>query len=194
MKWAVLLTLAVTLGAGAQTVQPPAAKQESLMRAAAPAALNLPDSAQSRLPAGAMAASADSAAQNGKGKLAVKKNPTSAMLRSMALPGWGQWYNEKKFKAVIFGGAEIGLVADAIVQNQLAARSGNILDREFYRNNRSLAIWYLGAAILYSMADAYVDAHLFDFDDRQELTLEPALIPAASGADLIMALNLALHF
>ena len=116
------------------------------------------------------------------------------MLRSMALPGWGQWYNEKRLKAVVVMGAEAGLVIDAIVQNQLAARSEAEYEREYYRNNRSLAIWWLGAVILYSMADAYVDAHLFDFDERPDLSLAPvsAARPGRSGAAL--AFNLALHF
>lgn len=124
----------------------------------------------------------------------LRKSPTGAMLRSMALPGWGQWYNEKRIKAVVIMGAEAGLVIDAIVQNQLAARSGADYEREYYRNNRSLAIWWLGAVILYSMADAYVDAHLFDFDERPDLSLAPpgGGGPGESGAAFVF--NLALHF
>ncbi len=125
---------------------------------------------------------------------ALRKSPTGAMLRSMAVPGLGQWYNQKRFKAVIVAGVEIGLIVDAVVQNQLAAQATISYDREFYRNNRSLAIWWLGAAILYSMADAYVDAHLFDFDERPELTLAPVLLPGSPGADPVMAFSLALHF
>ncbi len=111
--------------------------------------------------------------------LAVVPSPTGAMLRSLAVPGWGQWYNHKRFKAVVIAGAEVGLVVDAIVQNQLAASAKNIYDREYYRNNRSLAIWWLGAVILYSMADAYVDAHLFDFDESTNLSFktEAAAMP-----------------
>jgi len=122
------------------------------------------------------------------------KNPTGAMLRSMVVPGWGQWYNEKRFKAVVMMGAEAGLVIDAIVQNQLAARSQQLYEREYYRNNRSLAIWWLGAVILFSMADAYVDAHLFDFDERPELTLDPVWAPAGSRPCPEAAFHLAVHF
>lgn len=104
------------------------------------------------------------------------KTPSGAMLRSLAVPGWGQWYNGKKFKAVIFAGGEIGLVADAIIQNQLAVRAQTDIDRLFYRDNRSLAIWWLAAAILFSMADAYVDAHLYHFDESPELSHTPALL------------------
>ncbi len=99
------------------------------------------------------------------------KSPTGAMLRSLAVPGWGQWYNGKKFKAVLAAGGEIGLVADAIWLNQLAVRAGNEYDRMYYKDNRSLAIWWLAAVILYSMADAYVDAHLYHFDENPALSM-----------------------
>jgi hypothetical protein len=150
-----------------------------------------PGFGQSRLPAdstseGRIAAQADTLKQG-----SLRKNPTGAMLRSMVVPGWGQWYNEKRLKAAVVMGAELGLVVDAIVQNQLAARSDYDYEREYYRNNRSLAIWWLGAAILYSMADAYVDAHLFDFDERPELTMGPGGGP---GRNCVVTLNLALHF
>jgi len=152
-------------------------------RVAAPAAV-VPDT----LAAGRRVAPRDSA------RVRTVKNPTAAMLRSLALPGWGQWYNEKKFKAVVMMGAELGLVADAIVQNQLAARSEQFYEREYYRNNRSLAIWWLGAVILYSMADAYVDAHLFGFDERPELTLGLAGAPAGAGPAPVVSLGLAVNF
>ncbi len=121
------------------------------------------------------------------------KSPTGAMLRSMAMPGWGQWYNGKRIKSVLVAGGEIGLVVDAIVQNQLAAKAETLYEREYYRNNRSLAIWYLGALILYSMADAYVDAHLFDFDESTTLSLQtktmntPLTTRPALGLSLVMA-------
>jgi hypothetical protein len=102
------------------------------------------------------------------------KSPTGAMLRSLAVPGWGQWYNGKKFKAVLAAGGELGLVVDAIWLNQLAVRSSNEYDRLYYQDNRSLAIWWLAGVILYSMADAYVDAHLFKFDESPALSMQPA--------------------
>jgi hypothetical protein len=125
------------------------------------------------------------------------KSPSGAMLRSLAVPGWGQWYNGKKLKTVLVAGGEIGLVADAIIQNQLAARAQTDIDRLFYRDNRSLAIWWLAAAILYSMADAYVDAHMYHFDESPELSQAPillhkkapALYPPAIGIKISFALG-----
>jgi len=101
----------------------------------------------------------------------VKKSPKGAMIRSLILPGWGQFYNGKWFKGIVIGGTEIGLVIDAVIQNQMAVRAADQLEREFYQENRSLAIWWLGAAILYSITDAFVDAHLYDFDASPELSV-----------------------
>ena len=98
------------------------------------------------------------------------KNPTGAMLRSLAVPGWGQFYNGKWFKGILVVGAETGLVANAIVLNQWAKNSATEDERLYYLDNRNLSFWILGAVILYSMADAYVDAELFDFDESPDLS------------------------
>ncbi len=105
-----------------------------------------------------------------KAKADSVKSPRGAMLRSLAVPGWGQWYNGKKTKAVIIAGGEIGLIVDAIVLNQLAMAAKTADERYFYRDNRSLALWWLAGVILYSMADAYVDAHLYRFDESPDLS------------------------
>ncbi len=110
--------------------------------------------------------------------LPVRKSPTGAMLRSAVVPGWGQLYNGKWFKAILVAGAEIGLVANAVIQNQLAVQANNPFDRAFYEDNRSLSIWWLGAVILYSMGDAYVDAHLYRFDESPRLSLACKKLPA----------------
>lgn len=111
----------------------------------------------------------------------VTKDPRGAMIRSVLVPGWGQFYNEKWFKGIIIAGAECGLVANAIVQNQFAVHAKTTLDREFYVNNRNLSYWWLAGVILYSAIDAYVDAHLFDFDESPNLTFNVG--PSSAFAD-----------
>lgn len=107
-----------------------------------------------------------------------RKNPTSALLRSAALPGWGQFYNEKPLKGIIFGTVEIGL-AVWLVQEHLAAErarkdyliSGDPADEASYyshRNRRLDLIWYTAGAWIIGMLDAYVDAYLFSFDVENE--------------------------
>ncbi|MDZ7261556.1 MAG: DUF5683 domain-containing protein [candidate division KSB1 bacterium] len=99
------------------------------------------------------------------------RSPTGAMLRSLAFPGWGQWYNGKKFKALIAFGAESALLANAIYLNQKVVASTGWEEREFYINNRNLSVWWLLGTILLSMADAYVDAQLANFDESPDLSL-----------------------
>lgn len=101
----------------------------------------------------------------------VKKNPTSALLRSVALPGWGQFYNEKPIKGLIFGSVELGLLSWLIVEHleaEDARHSGDEQAYEVHRQRRLDLIWYTSAAWLFGMLDAYVDAYLYSFDSENE--------------------------
>lgn len=108
-------------------------------------------------------------------KIIGKRNPRGAMLRSIFVPGWGQFYNGKWFKGIIIAGTECGIVINSVVQNEYAKNSVTSLEREFYIDNRNLSYWWLAGAILYSAIDAYVDAHLYDFDESPDLSLH--LVP-----------------
>ena len=98
------------------------------------------------------------------------KSPTGAMIRSLVFPGWGQFYNKKYFKAILVCGVEIGLIANSIYLNQKYLKSETDNEREFYINNRNISNWWLVGVILISMADAYVDAHLHNFDESPDLS------------------------
>jgi len=98
------------------------------------------------------------------------KSPTGAMWRSLAFPGWGQWYNGKKLKAALAFGAETGVVGAAVYFDGRLRKASTFEDQEYWRDRRNLMYWWLGAAILLSMADAYVDAQLSDFDEGPELS------------------------
>lgn len=98
------------------------------------------------------------------------KSPRAAMLRSALIPGWGQWYNEKRLKAVLVLGAELALIGNAVYFNQLAVRSETEYDSQFYRENRRLYLWWLAAAHILNVLDALVDAHLSGFDTGPELS------------------------
>jgi len=99
------------------------------------------------------------------------KSPRGAMLRSVILPGWGQFYNGKWFKALLVAGTEIGLVVNAAIQDDLADKAGDEFEREFYLDSRNLSYWWLAGVTLLSMIDAYVDAHLYKFDESTDLSL-----------------------
>lgn len=110
----------------------------------------------------------------------MTKSPTVAVLLSI-VPGGGQLYNEQFIKSAAFVGVA-SFFAVQTVRNHVrflekvdevnaipeddttGARDFPRREREFYRDNRDLnAAYFIGVQIL-SMIDAYVGAHLFDFD------------------------------
>ena len=102
------------------------------------------------------------------------KSPTGAMLRSMVIPGWGQLYNESYWKIPIVWGA-LGAFAYAWKWNDdkvnyyddkyhSEQNTGYYELREFYRNQRDLNTVFFVLVYLLNVVDAYVDAHMFDFE------------------------------
>ena len=86
------------------------------------------------------------------------KSPMGAMVRSMAVPGWGQWYNERPIKGAVIFSTEL-FFGGAMVYEQ-----ERTLD---HRQRNTYLLWFLGV-FLYNIADAYVDAHLYGFEEDAE--------------------------
>jgi len=111
------------------------------------------------------------------------REPKWIMLRSLVVPGWGQWANRKRVKAIVVAAGEGYLIWRAIDYGRLeqrkkeAARDASAnpaLQTELLGNSRYAASrrrdftwWTIFAAVL-SMGDAYVDAHLGRFDPEFE--------------------------
>lgn len=110
-------------------------------------------------------------------------NPTGALLRSAFVPGWGQLYNRKYIKAAVFAVGESWLAngiyhdwkeVDRHERNFKGAADDPVYQaREFAefenaRDRRNLKMWILAVAIFYSMFDAYVDAQLSDFEQKDK--------------------------
>ncbi|MGH8004300.1 MAG: DUF5683 domain-containing protein [Limisphaerales bacterium] len=103
------------------------------------------------------------------GKKSNLRSPSGALLRSLAIPGWGQVYNKKYFKALIVAGGQGVLLGTAIVEWRRASDAKNdaglplaerLEDYRLHTNNRNMLLWLYAAATVVSMLDAYVDAHL----------------------------------
>jgi len=105
----------------------------------------------------------------------MSKSPWGAVLRSAIIPGLGQFYNESYWKIPVVWGA-IGYLGylwfdsntnykkyrDLYLSNNTNL---NYLDlRERYRDQRDLNAVFIGLAYFLNLVDAFVDAHLFDFD------------------------------
>jgi len=121
------------------------------------------------------------------------RSPTGAMIRSLIIPGWGQVYNKKYVKAILIFCAESGLLANSIYLNQKYKASKTELEREFYINNRNLSNWWLVGVILFSMADAFVDAHLADFDESPDLSYLK-IVPIGNFQYSGVALSIGIRF
>jgi len=125
------------------------------------------------LPVGAPQAAARTAPEDGP-------PPARVAFQSMALPGWGQIENGSWLKAAGFFGAYAGMFAWGVSLNQekqdargALNRALGTADEAFYRsevdrlaNDRNAKFWFAGLATVLSMADAYVDASLKNFDER----------------------------
>jgi hypothetical protein len=131
--------------------------------------------------AAADSAAADVPAADSAASRPVKtKNPTGALLRSLALPGWGQFYNEQYIKSALAVAIEGLLVAGAVVEHQRAEDGYDIYQdasqpdevreaawRRYSRriDKRNAYLWYYLGFKFLSIIDAYVDAHLYRFDE-----------------------------
>ena len=127
-----------------------------------------------------------------------KKSPMGALLRSVVFPGWGQFYNRKYLKAVVAFGAETTFITLAAIEwsrmnkHKKNFQNPDYPDRywefeqfEFYEDRRNLFLWITAGIIFLSMFDAYVDAHLFNFDKEKVRDLSISLIPEANGGNNI---------
>lgn len=129
-------------------------------------------------PEPALAAVADSLSRT------QRKSPTGAMIRSLLIPGWGQFYNGKWLKAILVFGLEAGFIGAAVYYNQKAQDASQPeVNRRFYTDQRNTNYWRTGVVILLSMLDAYVDAHLSDFDESPDLSFR---IEPGRNAHLLM--------
>lgn len=136
----------------------------------------------------------DSTVQN-SGLPAKNLRPKRATLMAAVLPGSGQIYNKKYWKApIVWGG--IGLCVYFIQDNtknfntfskayiaevdgdpntvNTTEYNGAQLDQlqETYRRWRDLSYVSLAAVYLLQMLDANVDAHLFYFDVNEDLSMQ----------------------
>lgn len=119
----------------------------------------------------------------------MTKNPTTAVLLSLPLPGLGQFYNEEYWKIPIFTGTcavsaylffsnntDFNNTAALYDQAVAAGADDTALlrlrnQREAFRNNRDIAGIVFLSAYLLAAVDAYVGAHLYDFNVNEDLSL-----------------------
>jgi hypothetical protein len=109
------------------------------------------------------------------------KNPTLASTLSLVIPSGGQLYNGSFVKAgiVLFSDAYFLKMAnyhdkERIKYKNKLNESDNEFEGNYYRRQmnyhmekRQSSYWWVGITCFLSMADAYVDAHLYNFEFKK---------------------------
>ncbi len=124
-----------------------------------------------------------------------------ALTASAVYPGLGQLLNGSEMKAAVIGAAEAFLLARLVLEDRWTRNSyRNYMEtgttawyKEYseHYDRRQALIWWVAIAALYSLTDAYVDAHLAGFDDALPGYLDTVSIaPGPSGDELRLALSI----
>ena len=103
------------------------------------------------------------------------KSPKGAMIRSAIIPGWGQVYNKKYIKALVYLGGELYFASRYISLDdkikKLVDDGEDELTIEDKEHERNGWLWLLGAGYLLALGDAFVDAHLYGLYDDKKLSV-----------------------
>ncbi len=130
----------------------------------------------------------------------ISKSPTRAVIYSI-IPGGGQLYNEQYWKVPLFL-LPAGYFAWRVIYYQGKFRSvANQIaplpiddpqyialkpSREFYRDERDLAVGYYLSVTALCMIDAYVGTHLFDFTSGASHSSQLYIRPDLTGLGVIV--------
>ena len=142
------------------------------------------------------------------------QSPRKAAILSSTLPGLGQIYNKKYWKIpIIYAGllTSAYYINDNNVQYKLYKdaylkrldnnpdnddfvgeySSGDLLIlKDFYRRNREVSILCFVGTYIINVLDASVDAHPFDYDISEDISLQMTPTSTANFNGLSLTLNL----
>ncbi len=124
----------------------------------------------------------------------LRRSPRGAALRSLFVPGWGQWYTGHRRKAMLAAGVELGLASWALYktptidrelersraasEDQAMVDAGTAIYYDSYIDHfefrRELMVW-LGLSAIGFALDAYVDAWLYGRDEEFDGFPEPRI-------------------
>ena len=106
-------------------------------------------------------------------------SPTRAVLMTPLFPGWGQLYSDNSWKAALAYGSEMYFWTNILSRDRQAVRARDLANtfppddpnytryndiaEESWEQMRDFA-WWSGGVLLIIALDAYVGAHLFNFD------------------------------
>ncbi len=101
------------------------------------------------------------------------KNPRLALFLSV-IPGMGQLYNQRYLKSILYLGtfSYFTYEYDQAVQAYNAAGEGSTNISSLHRTRNDYA-WLMGLTWTISLLDAFIDAHLWDFDSYEVIDTVP---------------------
>jgi hypothetical protein len=113
------------------------------------------------------------------------KNPNKAALYSVIFPGGGQLYNHAWWKAGAVIGVQSYLISTAIYNQdkqeeykKLAESTTDLYQQQIYQSQSknyqdkfNNDLWWIGITAGLSVIDAYVDAHLYNFESEKQKIL-----------------------
>jgi len=142
------------------------------------------------------------------------QSPRKAAILSATLPGLGQVYNKKYWKIpIIYAGllTSVYYINDNNIEYKRYKdaylrrldnnpdnddfvgeySSGDLLIlKDFYRRNREVSILCFIGTYIINVLDASVDAHLFDYDISEDISLQITPTSTANFNGLSLTLNL----
>jgi len=142
------------------------------------------------------------------------KSPKRAAILSASLPGLGQVYNKKYWKVpIIYTGILTSLYYIKDNNKKYKNYKGAYLKRldnnsnndseyieyssielltlkDFYRRNREISILCLFGSYIINIIDASIDAHLFDYDISEDISLNISPITSDQLNGISLTLNL----
>ena len=116
------------------------------------------------------------------------KSPAKAVTMSAILPGLGQYYNESYWKIPVIYGLGAFFVYEYVKYDKDYKDYSKKFDAsitpvnpygsyylksylENYRDKRDSFLWYGGFLYLINIVDAFVDAHLYNFDVDENISV-----------------------
>ncbi len=101
------------------------------------------------------------------------------MLLSALIPGGGQVYTGHWWKTLLIAPVEVTLGCLAVFDHRAADDALGAGDTTKYvrlRDRRNAFLYFTGAVIAYSMADAYVSARMYGFDRQMQFAIGPTRV------------------
>ena len=91
----------------------------------------------------------------------------SVLIRSLAIPGWGQWENERPRKALVFATLSTSLLLYAADAQATLSKAQSATQHEDLTAVRNTRILFFFLSNTLAAIDAYVDAHLDKFPNEK---------------------------